>query len=51
MKLIILLRVGIYLRVIYSLYLFSYVNHGNFRNLIIKINSNKIAEFLNLILH
>lgn len=50
-KILFLLLIGIYLRAIYRLYLFSYRCHGNKRSLVVKINSNYIIEFLNLLIH
>lgn len=51
LKIILFLGIGIYFSAIYSLYLFSYIQHGNFSNLNVKINSSKIREFINLLIH
>lgn len=48
---IIILGLGIYFRAIYRLYLFSYIQHGYFRSLNLKISSNKISEYINLVIH
>nr|AZL93226.1 NADH dehydrogenase subunit 4 [Eurytoma sp. ZJUH_2016013] len=50
-KLMFFLGIVMYFSAMYSLYLFSYIQHGNYSNLLIKINSNKISEFLNLLVH
>ncbi|ONI56922.1 hypothetical protein N499_1379 [Wolbachia pipientis wVitA] len=41
----------IYLSSIYSLYIFSYSQHGAYNSLINKININNINEYLVLLLH
>lgn len=50
-KIIIILWFGIYFRAIYRLYLFSYSQHGNYRKLILKFNTNYSIEYLNLLIH
>lgn len=50
-KILFLLILRIYFRSIYSLYLFSYSQHGIYRNLLIKIYRNKIIDFLILKIH
>lgn len=42
---------GMYFSAIYRLYLFSYLVHGNFNKLLIKINLNFIIEYLILLIH
>nr|YP_011003923.1 NADH dehydrogenase subunit 4 [Eurytoma acutibialis]WPS67063.1 NADH dehydrogenase subunit 4 [Eurytoma acutibialis] len=46
-----MLGLGMYFSAMYSLYLFSYIQHGMFSNLNLKILPNKISEFMNLVIH
>lgn len=48
---IIILMLGIYFSSIYRLYLFSYSQHGIYRNLILKFKINKVNDYLCLIIH
>lgn len=50
-NIILIFFLGIFIRAIYSLYLFSYCQHGKFINLLKKIYLNNINEYLVLILH
>lgn len=48
---IIYLIIGIYLRAIYSIYLFSYRQHGQINNIINKIYNNNFNNYLLLLFH
>lgn len=50
-NIIIIFFFGLFFRAIYSLYLYSYCQHGKFNEFLIKININNINEYYVLILH
>ena len=50
-NIIILLIIGIYLRAIYRLYLFSFVFHGKFRSNLLKIFPLNLNNYINILIH
>lgn len=50
-KIFFFLICGMYFRSIYSLYLFSYSQHGIFRSLVLKVKVNYFIDYLNIIVH
>nr|YP_009526470.1 NADH dehydrogenase subunit 4 [Pteromalus puparum]AYM35230.1 NADH dehydrogenase subunit 4 [Pteromalus puparum]AZL93472.1 NADH dehydrogenase subunit 4 [Pteromalus puparum] len=51
MNIIIILMISMYLSAMYSLYLFSYSQHGLFNNMMIKLKFNNINNYILLLLH
>nr|QVT11028.1 NADH dehydrogenase subunit 4 [Muscidifurax sinesensilla] len=50
-NIMILLCLGMYFSAMYSLYLFSYSQHGSMNNLFIKFNNNNLNDYMILLLH
>ena len=42
---------AIFIRAVYSLFLFSYTQHGNFRLNLFKLYNVRVVEYLLLLLH
>nr|UYR45756.1 NADH dehydrogenase subunit 4 [Merostenus sp.] len=51
MNIMLMLIFGMYLSACYSLYLFSFNQHGKFNNLLMKMKNNNISEYIVLMLH
>nr|QVT11015.1 NADH dehydrogenase subunit 4 [Muscidifurax similadanacus] len=51
MNIMIILCLGMYFSAMYSLYLFSYSQHGKMNNLFMKFNINNMLDYIILILH
>ncbi|UAT98634.1 NADH dehydrogenase subunit 4 (mitochondrion) [Muscidifurax raptorellus] len=50
-NIIMVLCMGMYISAMYSLYLFSYSQHGKLNNLVMKFNNNNLNDYMILILH